>query len=149
MPWKVFERLNAEREAAGEPLFANPRNAASGTLKSQKSDLVASRQLDAYLYYMLGETLPADGHYENLEAARQWGFKVSEGMRKVNSVDEVLAFIDHWETARRELPVATDGIVLKVNSMRQQRILGFTAKSPRWAIAFKYKASKVDNLLVD
>ena len=149
MPWKVFERLNAEREAAGEPLFANPRNAASGTLKSQKSDLVASRQLDAYLYYMLGETLPADGHYENLEAARQWGFKVSEGMRKVNSVDEVLAFIDHWETARRELPVATDGIVLKVNSMRQQRILGFTAKSPRWAIAFKYKAQRECTRLIE
>ena len=149
MPWKVFERLNAEREAAGEPLFANPRNAASGTLKSQKSELVASRQLDAYLYYLLGESLPADGHYENMDAARSWGFKVSEGMRKVRTIDEVLAFINYWDTERRNLPVATDGIVLKVNSLRQQRALGFTAKSPRWAIAYKYKAERVTTRLLD
>ena len=142
MPWKVFERLNAEREEVGEPLFANPRNAASGTLKSQKSDLVASRQLDSYLYSMLGESMPCDGHYENLEAARKWGFKVSEGMRKVSSLQEILDFISFWDTKRRDLPVATDGIVLKVNSLRQQRILGYTAKSPRWAIAYKYKAER-------
>jgi len=142
MPWKVFDRLNQEREEAGEPLFANPRNAASGTLKSQKSDLVASRQLDAYLYYLLGETLPCDGHYENMETARQWGFKVSEGMRKCRTIDEIIDFINHWDTERRNLPVATDGIVLKVNSLRQQRSLGYTAKSPRWAIAYKYKAER-------
>ena len=149
MPWSVFQRLNAEREAAGEQLFANPRNAASGTLKSQKSDLVASRQLDAYLYYLLGESLPCDGHFENLEAARKWGFKVSEGMRKVHTIGEVLDFIAYWDTERRNLPVATDGIVLKVNSLRQQRALGFTAKSPRWAIAYKYKAERVTTRLLD
>jgi len=149
MPWSVFERLNTERETNGEQPFANPRNAASGTLKSLKSDLVASRQLDAYLYYLLGETLPADGHYENLEAARQWGFKVSEGMRKARTLDEVLAYIKHWDKARRDLPVATDGIVLKVNSLRQQRALGFTAKSPRWAIAYKYKAERVATRLLE
>ncbi len=142
MPWKVFDQLNAEREENGEQLFANPRNAASGTLKSQKSELVASRRLDAYLYYLLGESLPADGHYENLEAARSWGFKVSEGIRKVKTLDEVLQFIAYWDTERRNLPVATDGVVLKVNSLRQQRALGFTAKSPRWAIAYKYKAER-------
>ena len=142
MPWKVFDQLNAEREENGEQLFANPRNAASGTLKSQKSELVASRRLDAYLYYLLGESLPADGHYENLEAARSWGFKVSEGIRKVKTLDEVLQFITYWDTERRNLPVATDGVVLKVNSLRQQRALGFTAKSPRWAIAYKYKAER-------
>ena len=142
MPWKVFERLNAEREAAEEPLFANPRNAASGTLKSQKSELVASRQLDAYLYYLLGEELPSDGHFENLEAARSWGFKISEGMRKVKTLQEIYDFINYWDTERKNLPVATDGIVLKVNSLRQQRALGFTAKSPRWAIAYKFKAER-------
>ncbi|MBP5338841.1 MAG: NAD-dependent DNA ligase LigA [Prevotella sp.] len=142
MPWKSFERLNAEREAAEEPLFANPRNAASGTLKSLDPKVVASRQLDAYLYYLLGEKLPADGHYENLEAARQWGFKISEGMRKVSTVEEVIDFIDYWDKERKQLPVATDGIVLKVNSLGQQRSLGFTAKSPRWAIAYKYKAER-------
>ena len=143
MPWAVFERLNKEREAAEEPLFANPRNAASGTLKSQKSSLVASRQLDAYLYYLLGEELPAEGHYENLEAARQWGFKISEGMKKVKTLEEIYAFINYWDKARKDLPVATDGIVLKVNSLRQQRSLGYTAKSPRWAIAYKFKAERV------
>ena len=143
MPWAVFERLNKERQEAEEPLFANPRNAASGTLKSQKSSLVASRQLDAYLYYLLGEDLPAEGHYENLEAARQWGFKISEGMRKVKTLEEIYDFINYWDTERKNLPVATDGIVLKVNSLRQQRSLGFTAKSPRWAIAYKFKAERV------
>ena len=142
MPWKVFERLNAEREAAEEPLFANPRNAASGTLKSQKSELVASRQLDAYLYYLLGDTLPAEGHYENLAVARSWGFKISEGMRKVKTLQEIFEFIKYWDTERKNLPVATDGIVLKVNSLRQQRALGYTAKSPRWAIAYKFKAER-------
>lgn len=142
MPWNVFERLNQEREAAEEPLFANPRNAASGTLKSQNSALVASRNLDAYLYYLLGDELPGDGHYENLEKAREWGFKISEGMRKVKMLQEIYDFIDYWDTERKNLPVATDGIVLKVNSLRQQRALGYTAKSPRWAIAYKFKAER-------
>ena len=142
MPWASFERLNAEREAAEEPLFANPRNAASGTLKSLDSKVVAQRSLDAYLYYLLGEELPADGHFENLEAARNWGFKISEGMRKVKTVEEIIDFINYWDTERKNLPVATDGIVLKVNSLRQQRSLGYTAKSPRWAIAYKFKAER-------
>ena len=124
MPWASFERLNREREAAEEPLFANPRNAASGTLKSLDSRVVAARQLDAYLYYLLGEELPAEGHFENLEAARSWGFKISEGMKKVRTVEEVLDFINYWDAERKNLPVATDGIVLKVNSLRQQRALG-------------------------
>ena len=149
MPWKVFERLNAEREKAEEPLFANPRNAASGTLKSQNSALVASRQLDAYLYYLLGEQLPSDGHYENLQEARRWGFKVSEGMRKLKTLEEIYDFIDYWDTERKNLPVATDGIVLKVNSHRQQRNLGFTAKSPRWAIAYKFKAERERTRLLE
>ena len=149
MPWKVFERLNAEREKAEEPLFANPRNAASGTLKSQNSALVASRQLDAYLYYLLGEQLPSDGHYENLQKARKWGFKVSEGMRKVKSLEEIYNFIDYWDIERKNLPVATDGIVLKVNSQHQQRNLGFTAKSPRWAIAYKFKAERERTRLLE
>ena len=149
MPWASFERLNAEREAAEEPLFANPRNAASGTLKSLDSRVVAQRQLDAYLYYLLGEQLPADGHFENLEAARQWGFKISDGMKKTKSVDEVLDFINYWDVERKNLPVATDGIVLKVNSLRQQRALGFTAKSPRWAIAYKFKAERACTELLE
>ena len=142
MPWKVFEQLNAEREAAEEPLFANPRNAASGTLKSQNSKLVASRRLDAYLYYLLGDNLPAEGHYENLQAAAHWGFKISQGMKKVGSLEEIYQFINYWDTERKNLPVATDGIVLKVNSLRQQRALGYTSKSPRWAIAYKFKAER-------
>lgn len=142
MPWSVFEQLNAEREAAEEPLFANPRNAASGTLKSQNSALVASRHLDAYLYYLLGEELPGDGHYENLMEAARWGFKISQGMRKATSLQEIYDYINHWDTERKTLPVATDGIVLKVNSLRQQRALGYTAKSPRWAIAYKFKAER-------
>ena len=143
MPWKVFEQLNAEREKAEEPLFANPRNAASGTLKSLDPKLVAKRKLDAYLYYLLGNNLPFDGHYENLKAAEAWGFKVSEGMHKANSLEQIYEFINHWDTARHDLPVATDGIVLKVNSLRQQQQLGFTSKSPRWAIAYKFKAERV------
>ncbi len=149
MPWASFERLNAEREAAEEPLFANPRNAASGTLKSLDSRVVASRQLDAYLYYLLGEELPAEGHYENLEAARSWGFKISEGMKKVRTVEEILEYINYWDVERKNLPVATDGIVLKVNSLRQQRALGFTAKSPRWAIAYKFKAEREQTRLLE
>ena len=143
MPWKVFEQLNAEREKAEEPLFANPRNAASGTLKSLDPKLVAKRKLDAYLYYLLGDNVPSDGHYENLKTAEAWGFKVSEGIRKANSLEQIYDFINHWDTARHDLPVATDGIVLKVNSLRQQQQLGFTAKSPRWAIAYKFKAESV------
>lgn len=142
MPWQVFERLNAEREAAEEPLFANPRNAASGTLKSQSSALVASRELDAYLYYLLGDQTPTDGHYENLMEAKRWGFKISQGMKKVKTLQEIYDFINYWDTERKNLPVATDGIVLKVNSLRQQRHLGYTAKSPRWAIAYKFKAER-------
>ena len=149
MPWKVFENLNAEREKAEEPLFANPRNAASGTLKSQSSALVASRRLDAYLYYILGAELPSDSHYDNLEHARQWGFKISEGMRKVRTLEEIYAFIDKWDKERKNLPVATDGIVLKVNSIAQQRQLGYTAKSPRWAIAYKFKAERERTRLLD
>ena len=149
MPWDVFNHLNAEREKAEEPLFANPRNAASGTLKSLSSALVASRQLDAYLYYIIGEELPSTGHYENLEKASQWGFKISKGMKKVHSLDEIYDFIDYWDTERKNLPVATDGIVLKVNSLRQQRALGFTAKSPRWAIAYKFKAERERTRLIN
>ena len=149
MPWDVFNHLNAEREKAEEPLFANPRNAASGTLKSLSSALVASRQLDAYLYYIIGEDLPSTGHYENLEKASQWGFKISKGMKKVHSLDEIYDFIDYWDTERKNLPVATDGIVLKVNSLRQQRALGFTAKSPRWAIAYKFKAERERTRLIN
>lgn len=142
MPWEVFEELNREKEAREEPLFANPRNAASGTLKLQNSAIVASRKLDAYLYYLLGEELPCDGHYENLQAAASWGFKTSEHMKKAHSLEEVFEYIRYWDTERKNLPVATDGIVLKVNSMRQQKNLGFTAKSPRWAIAYKFQAER-------
>ena len=142
MPWHVFEQINAEREAAEEPLFANPRNAASGTLKSQNSRLVASRHLDSYLYYLLGDELPTNGHYENLIEAANWGFKISHGMKKVKTLQDIYEFITYWDTERKLLPVATDGIVLKVNSLLQQRALGFTSKSPRWAIAYKYKAER-------
>lgn len=142
MPWESFEALNREREAREEPLFANPRNAASGTLKSQNSSVVAARKLDAYLYYLLGEDLPADGHYECLQKAAQWGFKISEHMKKACTLQEVFDYINYWDTERKNLPVATDGIVLKVNSLRQQKNLGYTAKSPRWAIAYKFQAER-------
>lgn len=142
MPWTVFEELNRERELREEPLFANPRNAASGTLKSQNSAVVAARRLDAYLYYLLGDNLPCDGHYENLLEAEKWGFKISKITRKVHSLQEIFDFIKYWDVERKNLPVATDGIVLKVNSLRQQRNLGYTAKSPRWAIAYKFQAEQ-------
>ena len=142
MPWSVFERLNAEREDNGEQLFANPRNAASGTLKLQDSSVVAKRGLDAYLYFMLGEELPAAGHYENLKEAEKWGFKISSLTRKCHTLEEVFDFIDQMDVERKNLPFATDGIVLKVNSLRQQKNLGYTAKSPRWAIAYKFQAER-------
>ena len=142
MPWDTFEELNREKEAREEPLFANPRNAASGTLKLQNSSIVASRKLDAYLYYLLGDNLPFDGHYENLQEAKKWGFKISPLMRKCHSTEEIFEFINYWDIERKNLPVATDGIVLKVNSLKQQKNLGFTAKSPRWAIAYKFQAER-------
>ena len=142
MPWTSFEKLNAERERQEEPLFANPRNAASGTLKLQNPQEVSRRQLDSYLYYLLGEQLPCDGHYENMMEAAKWGFKVSDHMKKCTTIDEVLDYINYWDTERKNLPVATDGIVLKVNSLKQQRNLGFKAKSPRWAIAYKFQAER-------
>ncbi len=142
LPWKEFERLNAERAFNEEPLFANPRNAASGTLKLQNSAEVARRGLDAYFYYLLGENLPADNHYDNMMAARRWGFKVSDAMQPLRNMAEVDAYIKYWDIARKELPVATDGLVFKVNSLRQQLNLGFTAKSPRWAIAYKFQAER-------
>ncbi len=142
MPWEVFDELNAERSRQGEQLFANPRNAASGTIKLQDSSVVAKRRLDAFLYYMLGENLPADGHYENLQCASQWGFKISDTTKKCTTLDEIYDFIDSFDSARKELPYATDGVVLKVNSLRQQRNLGYTSKSPRWAIAYKFQAER-------
>lgn len=142
MPWSVFEQLNAEREREEEPLFANPRNAASGTLKLQNSAIVASRHLDAYLYYLLGENLPSDDHLDNLHTAAGWGFKISEAMTRCHSLEEMYAFIDYWDVNRKNLPVATDGIVFKVASLRQQKYLGYTAKSPRWAIAYKFQAER-------
>lgn len=142
LPWAEFERLNKEREAQEEPLFANPRNAASGTLKQQNPAIVAERKLDAYLYYVLGEDLPSDTHYGNLEAARSWGLKISDAIKVCKSLSEIFDYINYWDTERKNLPVATDGIVLKVNSIRQQQILGFTAKNPRWAIAYKFQAER-------
>ena len=147
MPWASFNRLNAERERDGEPLFANPRNAASGTLKSKNSSTVAQRGLDAYLYYLLGDDIPGDSHYANLQAARSWGFQISKHMKLVRSLQDIYDYIDHWDTERKFLPVATDGIVLKVNSLAQQRSLGMTAKSPRWAIAYKFKAEQEETIL--
>ena len=142
LPWEAFDRLNEERAKNEEPLFANPRNAASGTLKMQNSAEVARRGLDAYFYYMLGENLPCDNHYDNMVKAREWGFKVSDVMTRLDSIEKVDEFINHWDEARKELPVATDGLVFKVNSLRQQLNLGFTAKSPRWAIAYKFQAER-------
>ncbi len=148
LPWPEFERINREREAQEEPLFANPRNAASGTLKLQNPRIVASRRLDAYLYYMLGEDLPTDNHYDNMQAARAWGLKTSDAMCLCHSLDEIMAYITRWDMERHRLPVATDGIVLKVNALRQQRALGSTAKSPRWAIAYKFQAERAETRLV-
>lgn len=142
LPWAEFDRLNKEREEQEEALFANPRNAASGTLKQQNPTIVAARKLDAYFYYLLGEDLPADTHYDNLEAARSWGFKIPDVIRKCSSLQDIYDYIAYWDAERKNLPVATDGIVLKVNSLRQQRNLGFTAKSPRWAIAYKFQAER-------
>lgn len=142
LPWEAFDRLNAERAFQEEPLFANPRNAASGTLKLQNPAIVAKRGLDAYFYYLLGENLPCDTHYGNMMEARKWGFKVSDAMRRLHTIEEVDKYISHWDKARKELPVATDGLVFKVNSLRQQLNLGFTAKSPRWAIAYKFPAER-------
>lgn len=142
MPWSVFEDLNKERAEQEEALFANPRNAGSGTLKQQDPKIVAARKLDSYLYYMLGENLPTDGHYENLMKAKEWGFKISDATKKCKTLDDIFAYIHYWDIERKNLPVATDGIVLKVNSLAQQRNLGYTSKFPRWAIAFKFQAEK-------
>lgn len=147
LPWTEFDRLNKEREAQEEPLFANPRNAASGTLKQQNPQIVAARRLDAYLYYMLGEELPADEHYGNLQKARTWGFKVSEELRVCRNLQDINDYIAYWDVGRKNLPVATDGIVLKVNSLKQQRFLGHTAKSPRWAISYKFQAERAETRL--
>ena len=142
MPWKVFDELNKERAEQKEPLFANPRNATSGTLKLQDPKIVASRKLDAYLYYMLGENLPTGGHYENLQKAKEWGFKISDATKKCTTIEEVFDFIKYWDVERKNLPVITDGIVLKVNSLLQQKNLGYTSKFPRWAIAYKFQAEQ-------
>ena len=147
LPWVEFDRLNKEREEQEEPLFANPRNAASGTLKQQNPAVVAARKLDAYFYYLLGENLPSDNHYENLRVARTWGFKVPDVMRECHSLREIFDYIAYWDQARKNLPAATDGIVLKVSSLRQQRLLGYTAKSPRWAIAYKFQAERAETRL--
>lgn len=147
MPFDVFEKLNKERESKGEQLFANPRNAASGTLKSKDPRVCAERKLDAYLYYLLGDGIPGESHYDNLQCAKRWGFKVSDEMRLANGLDEIFEYINHWDTERHHLPFATDGIVLKVNSLSQQRSLGLTAKSPRWAIAYKFQAEQVSTIL--
>ena len=147
MPWASFDRLNSERELRGEQLFANPRNAASGTLKSKNSTVVAERGLDAYFYYLLGEELPSDNHFDNISMLGRWGFKVSDAMRRVSSLDGIYEFIDYWDKERSHLPVATDGCVLKVNSLAQQQELGMTAKNPRWAIAYKFAAERQLTLL--
>ena len=147
LPWSEFDRINQERAAQEEPLFANPRNAASGTLKQLNPAIVAARRLDAYLYYVLGEELPADTHYGNLQAARRWGLKVSDATQVCHSLDDIYTYINKWDTERKNLPVATDGIVLKVNSLRQQQVLGYTAKNPRWAIAYKFQAEREETRL--
>ena len=148
MPFKVFDELNRQREENGEPLFANPRNAASGTLKLQNSAMVATRKLDAYFYMTPGNHLQNATHWDNLEEARAAGFKVSKDIRLCINLDKVIDFLRHWETARFDLPVATDGVVIKVNSLKQQEILGFTAKSPRWAVAYKFKTEQAATTLL-
>lgn len=140
LPWEAFERLNKEREFNEEPLFANPRNAAAGTLKTQNPAEVSRRGLDAYFYYLLGPDLPCDTHYDNMKRAGEWGFKISDAMTILHSIEDVDQYISHWDGARKQLPVATDGLVFKVNSLRQQLNMGYTAKSPRWAVAYKFKA---------
>jgi DNA ligase (NAD+) len=147
LPWKAFNKLNEERAETGEAPFANPRNAAAGTLKTLNPQVVAQRKLDSSLYYMLGENLPYDGHYENLQMARSWGFKISDAERKCRTLEEVFEFINYWNTERKNLPVATDGIVLKANSIKQQLNLGWTSKSPRWAIAYKFQAESAETRL--
>jgi DNA ligase (NAD+) len=142
LPWKQFEKLNQERASKNEPLFANPRNAAAGTLKLQNSAEVARRGLDAYFYYILSDNLPFDNHFDNMQQAKNWGFKVAPVMQILNSIDEVRDFISHWDIERKQLPVATDGLVFKINNLRQQLNLGSTAKSPRWAVAFKFQAER-------
>ena len=148
LPWQAFDQLNEERAEADELLFANPRNAAAGTLKTLNPQIVAQRKLDSYLYYLLGNDLPCDGHYENLEAARSWGFKISTAVRKYCNLDEIFDYIRYWDVERKNLPVATDGIVLKVNSAKQQLNLGWTSKSPRWAIAYKFQAESAETRLL-
>ncbi|MDP4273702.1 MAG: NAD-dependent DNA ligase LigA [Bacteroidota bacterium] len=148
MPRAVFDELNAEREDIGEAPFANPRNAASGTLKMQNSSQVAKRKLDSYLYYLLGEELPYNSHYENLMKAKEWGFKISENIRKCHNIKEIFEYINYWDKARENLPFDIDGVVIKVNSVEQQQALGFTAKNPRWAIAYKFKAEQVTTRLL-
>lgn len=147
MPLKVFDELNAELEQAGRPLLANPRNTTAGTLKSKNSSVTAARKLDAYFYYLLGDTLPSDGHYQNLQAAKQWGFKISDHTKLCGNLDEVFAYIDKWNIERHHLPVATDGVVIKLNSKKLQDNMGLTAKSPRWAIAYKFKAESAATVL--
>ena len=149
MPFKAFDELNAELEKAGEQLLANPRNTSAGTLKMKNSKVVASRKLDAYLYYMLGKDLPKDGHFENLQKAKEWGFKISDATKICKNLDEVFAFIKTWDIERHKLPVATDGVVIKINSKNLQENLGFTAKSPRWAIAYKFKAESVTTRILN
>lgn len=147
MPFEVFNNLNEEREEIGEAPFANPRNAASGTLKMQNSSIVAKRKLDCYLYYLLGKEIPARTHYDNLQAAKAWGFKIAANTKRCKNIEEVIAFIQEWDSKRDELPVPIDGIVIKVNSLDMQEELGYTAKSPRWAISYKYKAERVSTKL--
>jgi len=148
MPRKVFDDINAQREEDGEMPFANPRNAAAGTLKLLDPTVVAQRKLDCYLYFMFGEDLPFNTHYDNLQKAKEWGFKISENTVLCKNLDEILAFINHWDTQRKKLPYDTDGAVIKVNSYQLQKVLGFTAKTPRWAIAYKYKAEQVTTRLL-
>ena len=143
MPRAVFNKLNEERASTGLPVFANPRNAAAGTLKLLDPRIVASRSLDCMVYFLVSEELPHDNHYDNLMTAKGWGFNVADSIRLCKNIDEVFQFISYWDTERKKLPYDTDGVVIKVNSLSQQRDLGFTAKSPRWAIAYKYKAEQV------
>lgn len=147
MPWRSFERLNADRAMEGEDLFANPRNAASGTVKSKDPKVVSKRGLDAYLYFLIGEDITEKGHYENMQKARSWGFQVSNDIKLCNTLDDLWEYINYWNTQRKELPVATDGIVIKVNDLQQQKTLGMTAKSPRWAIAYKFQAEQASTIL--